>query len=468
MRFFRRTLGLVAALAAGAGGFAQAPGDTELLGLRQAAQAQARTEADSPLKLDPKRIINESKSLLKEREPEMTAEEYALYEKIVLMLGSQPAFAIKLLETMTADKQTPSPAFEFMLGNAYYSAQQMDKAEIHFRNAVNRYPTFIRAWDNLGVLYYTTEKYSEAIPCFARSVALGDHEPTTVGLLGYCLERTGNVVAAEVSYLQALAGNPDNADWMEGLLRVYVQGRQYGRAESLVKSLMKLQPGEARFWLTYASILLAENRKLEATVVLEASVGAGIAGPNELNQLGDLYAEQGLHAEAAAIYQRILQDTPDAGERKLLHLAQVLITLNQLAPAEQVLARLPAKISSAGRLEALQVRADIHAARKQWPEARRQLEELLRNDPLNGAALLALGRAEVAENDLIHAAFAFESALQVPASAYPASLELANIEFRNRHYDKCVEYLQRALKIERTDAVEDFLARVKSLLVTTN
>ena len=33
-----------------------------------------------PLKLDPKRIINESSGLLKEREPEMSAEEYALYE----------------------------------------------------------------------------------------------------------------------------------------------------------------------------------------------------------------------------------------------------------------------------------------------------------------------------------------------------------------------------------------------------
>ena len=34
-----------------------------------------------------------------------------------------------------------------------------------------------------------------------------------------------------------------------------------------------------------------------------------------------------------------------------------------------------------------------------------------------------------------------------------------------RHYDKTVEYLEKALSIEKTAAVQDFLARVKPLTV---
>ena len=56
--------------------------------------------AEPAPKLDPKRIINDSNGFLKEREPEMTAEEYALYEKVGTMLQSQPEFALKLLEAM--------------------------------------------------------------------------------------------------------------------------------------------------------------------------------------------------------------------------------------------------------------------------------------------------------------------------------------------------------------------------------
>lgn len=451
--------------AALAGAFGQVPDEGVMAALHQAAELQARSSVESVVKLDPKRIINDSKSLLKEREPEMTAEEYALYERISVMLASQPEFAIKLLEAMMNDKEVPSPAFEFMLGNAYYAAGQMDKAEVRFQSAVKRYPTFIRAWNNLGVLYYSADKYAEAMPCFSKAVTLGDHEPTTFGLLGYCLERSGNIVAAEMAYMQALSGNPESTDWMEGLLRVYIAGKQFGRAESLVKSLIRLRPTEARFWLGYASILLAQNRKLEATVLLEASVGAGFAGPNELNLLGDLYAEQGLSAEAASIYQRIMAISPDPGEHKLLHLAQVLIQVGKLSQAEEVLGRLKTDLTPASRLLYLQTKSDLFAARKQWPEARQPLQELLQTEPLNGGALLGLGLAYEAEDDLIHAAFAFEAACQVSDSTYRASLELANIELRNRHYEKCIEHLQKALAIERTEAVEDFLARVKTLVV---
>ena len=143
---------------------------------------------DAPPKLDPKRIINSSNSFLKEREPEMTAEEYALYEKVVTSLSANPEFALKLLEAMMSDKEPPSPAFDFILGNVYYAASQTDKAEASYRRALKRFPTFIRAWTNLGVLYYTADKFEEAKPCFSKAVALGDHDAATFGLLGYCLE----------------------------------------------------------------------------------------------------------------------------------------------------------------------------------------------------------------------------------------------------------------------------------------
>lgn len=362
------------------------------------------------------------------------------------------------------EKERPSPAFEFILGNAYYSAGQNQKSEASYRSAVERFPTFLRAWNNLGVLYYTTDRYAQAIPCFSKSVVLGDRDPTTFGLLGYCLEKEGNIVSAEMSYMQALAGAPNEGDWKEGLLRIYILGKQFGRAESLVKNLIKEQPKETRYWLTYANILLSEARKMEATAVLEAAVGVGVAGPDELSLLGDLYADQKLVPEALAIYARILTPSPELGQRKLLHYAQVLIGAGKLAEAEQVTGLLrPVPAEAEARVALHQTVADIFVARKQWVEARRELEALLQIAPMSGRALLTLGRTFLAEDDLARAAFAFEAAYRVPASAYRASLELANIELRNRHYVKSVEYLEKALSIEQTDTVKDYLARVRAL-----
>lgn len=420
---------------------------------------------DSP-KLDPKRIINESNSFLKEKEPEMTAEEYALYEKVVTMMATKPDLAIRLLEGMINDKEAPSPAFQFILGNAYYSAGQNDTAEKLYRLSVDRYPTFLRAWNNLGILYHTTQRYAQSAACFSKCVVLGDRDANTFGLLGYALEQEGNIVSAEMAYMQALSGAPDNPDWKEGLLRIYIRGRQFGRAEYVVSALIKEKPKDTRYWLTYANVLVSDNRKLQAIAVLESAVAVGAADNDSLGLLGDLYTEQKLSSEAIAIYEKLLAVSPEQGERRLLRYAQALISSGKGSDAERILNNLkPESLSEAARLNVLQLKADLLVLRKEWEKARAVLQSLLQISPLNGPALITLGHTYAAEENFARAQLAFESAYEISTSTYRASLELANLEIRNRHYAKAVEYLEKALSIEKTDAVADYLARIKALVV---
>jgi len=130
-----------------------------------------------------------------------------------------------------------------------------------------------------------------------------------------------------------------------------------------------------------------------------------------------------------------------------------------------VLARFKSQGADVGGVELLQTRADLFAAQRKWPEERRELDEVLKLEPLNGRALISLGRAYASEDNIPRATLAFEAAYHVASSTYVASLELANIELKDRHYAKSAEYLQKALSIERTDAVQDLLARVKTLIV---
>ena len=413
---------------------------------------------------DPKALVKASTKFLRDREPEMTGEEYALYEQVSAMLATNPEFAVRMLEAMRNDKQPPSPAFEFILGNAYYAVNQPERAEQSYRNALTRYPDFQRAWKNLGVLHYSGGRYPEAARCFAKAVSLGDREASTLGLLGFSLERQGNVIAAEMAYLQALAGEPASSDWKEGLLRIYLDGRQLGRAEPLLRTLIREKPTERRLWLNYAGLLLADHRKVAAMAVLEAAQAAHAAGPDELGLLGDLYADQGLATEAIATYARVLTPERPRGEEKLLRYAQMLLAAGRLADAERTLAALPGELSPAGQRARLQARADLRLAERRWPEARRELDALLALAPLDGRALLALGRAHLGEQDLPRASFAFEAAYRIPDSAYQASLELANLELKQRRFAKAAAYLEHALSLQRSDAVEQYLARVRSLV----
>lgn len=429
------------------------------------------TEGWSPFKsaskkpqLDPKRVINESSSFLKEREPEMNAEEYALYERVAGMLATRPEFALKLLEAMMNDKEPPSPAFQFILGNAYYATGDYVKSEASYLDAIKRYPTFLRAWNNLGVMYYSSQRYGDAVRCFTKCAALGDRDPMTFGLMGYSLEQERKIVPAEMAYMQALTSDPGNTDWLEGLLRIYMIGKQYGRAEYLVKDLIHVRPGEPRFWLMYADVLLAEKRKLEAIAMLEICVGAGIATTTEQDMLAGLYAEQNLVPEAIDTYQRLLRDVPTLAERKMLTYARVLIGSARYGDAERIVTALDGKVSAATQGDYRLTRADLLMAQNKWAQAAAELEDLARLEPMNGPALLNLGRVYVAQGQPARAQLAFESAVNLSSVTYRAALELATLELKNRNYDRTVRYLEQALAIERTAPVQDLLARVRPLV----
>ena len=409
------------------------------------------------------RIINESAGFLKNREPEMTAGEYALYEKVVAMLSVQPEFAMQLLQGMMAGKERISPAFEFVLGNAQYNAGRRELAEAHYRRAVDRYPDYLRAWANLGVLYYGDERYDQAVASFRRAVELGDSSSDTLGLFAYALQRAGNGVVAEMLYLRALAAAPDNPDWLDGLCGLYIESKQYPRAEPLARQLIKLQPNEPRHWQHYAGLLIAQDRRMEAVVVLESARAMRLASDDMLLQLGDLYAQQKFTAEALAVYREALKNVPAAGAKRLIALAQLLTDEGQPGAATELLASVEKTLPAEARVPFLQARAELAADRKDWPAARRDLEEAVALKPLHGPLLLRLGQVLKSAGSAIAAEQTFAAAARRPESAYQAHLELADLALRARHFRPCIDHLEQALQLERSPAIQQYLTKIKVL-----
>jgi len=255
---------------------------------------------------------------------------------------------------------------------------------------VKRYPTFLRAWANLGVIYYTTGRYPQAVTCFAKCVSLGDRDPTTFGLLAYSLEQQKKVVQAEMAYMQALAGDPANADWLEASSASMSRASNMAGPEWLVKDLIKQRPKETRFWLVYANILVAQSRKLEAIALLEVSMGTGVAGPNELNLLADLYARTPTRARGhRRLPARHGRHALKWARRSCSPLPTCFIYSGSLPQAQKVLDSLAAaKLTPAGRTAALLSRSDLLVAQNKWTEARATLEDVLKAEPLSGRALL--------------------------------------------------------------------------------
>lgn len=418
----------------------------------------------APVKLDPKRIINESYSLKRNAEPEMTEEEYALYEKIVDMIAVQPEIALKLLETLIAGSEKQSPAFEFVLGNIYFSNNRADLAELHYRKAIAAYPTFTRVWSNLGALLYGQGRYEEAGKCLTKTIESGDRDAHTLGLLAYCLEKTGHKTAAEMDYIQALGLDPGNTDYIEGLVGLYYDGHQFERAESLLRQLVRLKPEDKHNWLLYANVLTSQGRPLEAIALLEAARGLELLETDGLLVLGELYQKGRFYREATQTFLQLRKTSAKISAECLLACAESLTSDGKLDAADEALAAINFEIPPEARFRLLLAKAELFSARHDDRREKEQLDAALALEPLNGKALLALGRFHKAHEDFARADMALEAAATQPDYAYRACMELADVALKTRRYERGLEYLERAMSLDKTIPLQPYIAKVKLVI----
>lgn len=418
-----------------------------------------------PPQLDPAKVVNASLQFLREREPEMTEVEHALYTRMIPIVEQSPELALELLETMLADDKPESAAFEFVLGNVYFTLQRMDGAEQHFRRALDRYPDFLRAWVNLGSVYYATGRYRDAIPCFAKAVALGDREASTFGLLASSLRESGNPFAAESAYKQAMTSEPENPDWINGLLEIYLKTEQHAPAAALARELVQAQPAEPRHWTLYSGLLVILGRRTEAMAVLQLGGELDALTPASWHVLGDLYAEARLPREAAAAYGRAATD-PAAGP--VWGYVRSLLQEGRLADAEHALAAWPEPEDPVSQVPLRRARAELALARGDAATAQRELEAALRLQPLEAQSLLALAALHRDRDDVATATWYYEQALHQPDAAFTAHVELAQLALRDQAYGPAIEHVRHALALRSSDELQDFLTRLQTLAGLTD
>lgn len=443
--------------------FAQANDDALDMTLREIQLAEFLDATEGDPDIDPSSIINESMNFRKEREPDMTAAEFALYERMSSMVETNPTFALQLLETMLGDGEDDSAAFDLALGNLYFAEQRIDEALERYHSAVEKYPEFLRGWNNIGMIHYQRKEWREAATAFAKAVNLGDRDAQTFGLLAFSMRQTGNTLGAEMAFMQAMTANPEDPNWIGGLLELYFANGRHAQSESLVHEMVRLEPANPRNWMLYASLLITLERPLEAATQLEIARQLGVADRESLGLLGDLYVSLGLVPEAVSAYQAIPGGADELGVARLTAYARSLVTEGELAAAAQVLEQLPATTQWPQVRARRFAHAELAVARQDWTAAQEAYEGILQTEPLNPNALLGMGHSLSQGGDIARAQFVFESALQVKASERRASLELANLALNSRNFGDALNYLHRADALETSAAIRSQIARLKAL-----
>ena len=144
--------------------------------------------------------------------PKITSEEAELLETVAEFMNTDPSESIRLLEEALTPET--SAAIIYTIGSLYLQEGELDKAIEHYRRAIERFPNFFRAYQNIGYALVQKGDYVEAKPMLVEAIEIGGGNGTLYGLLGYCFLNTGDASFALDSYRQALLFQPESNDWL--------------------------------------------------------------------------------------------------------------------------------------------------------------------------------------------------------------------------------------------------------------
>lgn len=432
--------------------------------------AVAASASESPLELwqDPtfqKQFLG-SYGFQAELEPKVSQIELAEMEQaIVLMSTDLDAAAQKLEELATPES---SAIFDFTLGNIRFQQERLEQAAESYQAALAKFPSFLRAHKNLGLVHARTERFDLAVQSLSRVIELGGGDGLTYGLLGHAYSVIGQFVSAESAYRGAMLLQPGTFDWKLGLTQTLIKQHKHGEAVALCEELITLQPDRADLWLLQAAAYIGLNRPMDAAENYEVVQRMGQATSQSLFTLGDIYTNEGLWDLAARAYAHAIEQASDQNAEQGLRRAEALAQRGAPAQARTVLERIRKvrgeRMAAAERQTLLKL--EVRLAGGAGSEALSEIEAAVVHDPLDGEALLLLGEQYERRQEPERAMFYYERAGGIETFEAEAKSRQARLLVAQLKYREAAALLKRVQELRPREDVARYLEQIERLART--
>lgn len=403
-----------------------------------------------------------------EVEPQLDPVDQALMEQVMAAMSGPNGLAKSRLLIRKNITRQSSAVLDFTLGNIYFQEEKYPEAVRWFQRAIMKFPSFLRAHKNLGLVHLRQEEFKAARDSLNTAVGLGARDALTLGLVGFACTAEGDHASAETAYRQAILLQPGQAEWKIGLAKSLFQQYRYQDAVAICNELIALDPSEPMYRQLKANALLGMKEPLEAAAVLEWLDLAGSATPANLNTLGDIYINEGAMDLAAGAYMRAIKVSPEPSADQLIRNTEVLAARGGYEAARQLIdqtrSALGDRLTDKDRARLLKVEARI--ALGTGADDRHYaaiMEEIVRLDPLDGEALMTLGSFYARTGELERGILQFERAAALEKFEADACLRHAQALVRDGRYAAAVPLIKRSLELRPRDEVTGYLAQVERL-----
>lgn len=363
------------------------------------------------------------------------------------------------------DRPSDSAMFNWLRGAIALQQEDFDTAVSSLEVAVQKWPKFRRAWQSLAWVHFNNGDFDQAIPAFTEMLQLGGGDALNYGMLGFAYLNVGNSLSAETALRTAILLDPGTEEWKRGLAQALFEQRRFGDAVALFDTLIAENPSDPEVWAIQGKAYIGLGEIMTGAQNIELAIGLGGRTTENFNLLGNIYVNEGLYDLAVANYSEALALDPASNLGRALQAAKDLSVRNALDETSTMIAKIEEVVGEGltdeQRTDILRIKARIALAEGASDEEAAILEEIVALNPLDGNALIYLGRHARRNGELELAAHYFQRAAAIEQFEADAKVEHAQLLVEQSRYAEAVPLLERAQALDKRQNVGDFLEKVQ-------
>jgi len=392
--------------------------------------------------------VKASYGFLSGREPELNHAEYALFEKFIPYLEVDPEFALSMVEGLTKNNDSLTASFDYTLGSLYVELGNLEQAELSYKNAIEKYPDYLRSWKALGFMYMDGEDYDNALNVLTKAIQLGDTDPMTFGQIGFCFYLKGEFLSSLSAYSQAVLYEPSNVEWMYGKVASLKALNDFQQANVILRDMVRRNPESAPYWMELANNWIRLQQPLKAAACLEYLRSGDLQTRASMEILGTLYLNEALNEQAYDVYLSMIEGDIMPHDSTLLRCALKLHIGGMEKEAENLVSlylEASPELSPLAEMAILRYQSSVLEKSEKYAEAKELIEKCLELKPDDSGAMVALGRLEYQLGNTSRALIVLEQAERFSKVASEAAVIQAQIMVASRDYKGAERKLENAL-----------------------
>lgn len=400
----------------------------------------------------------------------ISSKERSLYEKIVPHLESNPDLAIDILSKEVSEENNAN--FDYLLGTLYFNHENLENAKLWLDKAIKKVPNFRRAFRIKALIHFRQNNYNNCTQDLLKVIQLGGGDSQSYGLLAYCYINAEKYASALEAYERAKLFEPDNKDFNINIARCYMELQEYKKVIGLFEEILQEKHDDKNLWLAQSNAFLYEGRISEAIANLEIVRAKGDANFNTLAHLSQIYYNEDIESlSTSAIVDGLKQIKTNDDYKKVIKILDMFISKQWYKGTESIIQAIPANVvhdlSNRDKTLLELAKVSLNLGLNKREEAYQSLKSILKQDPVNGPALLLLGNYYHIEGRIEEAIFQYERASQLEEHQFEALISLAKLYVDKSEFGDALKALYQAKQLKSATYLLNYIKQVEQAYRST-